>query len=77
MASNLTKMDTDAPSHKRGHFRAYDLHGTVIWEKEDFVIGVDNIPGGLSYGMSACLIEDTKGVELHRWNPRGVLPRVQ
>lgn len=53
---------------KKGHYRAYDTAGNVIWEQKEFVIGVDKIPPGLSDGMKAMTIRDGKTV-VAKWNP--------
>jgi hypothetical protein len=57
---------------KRGHYRAYDAHGEVIWQQDDFIVGSSRVPYGISIGMSACTITAGNKV-IHRWDPRGVL----
>lgn len=52
----------------RGHYMAYDRQGTVIWEDKDFIIGVSQLPPGLSIGMRACQVKNGKTV-LHQWDP--------
>lgn len=57
-----------------GTYFAYKPDGTELWKKEGFVIGVDQVPMGVSMGMAAGRIVDPKtGEKLQQWNPWGVL----
>lgn len=68
MAKTLVDQRTDV-QRKAGHYRAFDGQGTVIWEQDPFVVGVDKIPGGLSEAMHACTITGPDGKLTHRWDP--------
>jgi hypothetical protein len=57
-----------------GTYIAYNAAGDEIWRKEDFVIGKDEVPRGLSIGMKAMTIVNPKSGEiLKRWNPWHVI----
>lgn len=57
-----------------GRYVAFDKDGNEIWRKDDFVIGHDTIPEGLSIGMKAMRIVDPKtGAVLKKWDPWDVL----
>lgn len=60
--------------HAVGVYIAYDGDGNEIWRKDDFEIGKDKIPAGLSIGMKAMRIR-AKGSKkvLKKWDPWGVL----
>lgn len=51
-----------------GAFKAFGRDGSVLWEKDDFVQGVDLVPPGVSVGMVASTLTDAKG-EVRRWDP--------
>ena len=57
-----------------GTYIAYKPDGSELWKQEGFVIGVDQVPMGVSMGMGAGRIIDAKtGEKLKQWNPWGVL----
>jgi hypothetical protein len=57
-----------------GTYIAYKPDGSELWKKENFIIGEDKVPSGVSMGMAAGRIIDAKtGEQLKRWNPWGVL----
>jgi len=72
MSKSLVPQRTESNA-KVGHYKAYGPDGTVLWQKVDFTVGVDTIPGGLSEAMRACVIEDDKGELMHRWDPSHLL----
>jgi len=77
MAGKNIGIDRPEVERKRGHYRAYNASGDVIWEQKDFVVGIDKIPLGLPDGMAACTIMDGKTV-VHKWNPWSVVvPELQ
>lgn len=56
-----------------GHYIGYSKQGTVLWEKDEFTIGVDKVPASVSAGLGACVVVDSSGELIHKWNPWGVL----
>jgi len=76
MGKSDPKPSIQASSGITGTYIAYDRAGNEMWRGENFTIGVDKAPGGLSIGMGAMRVVDPKtGETLKQWNPWGVLDR--
>ena len=71
--SEVKSSGVEKSDKKQGHYVAYRADGEVLWEKEDFVIGKDKVPAGVSQGMSACAIYDKNEKIISKWNPWAVV----
>ena len=66
--------DANIAPHGKGTYIAYDANGEEIWLHEDFVIGEDKVPVGISIGMRAGMIVDAKsGEKIKKWDPDRLL----
>ena len=60
--------------HVVGVYIAYDIDGKEIWRKDDYEIGHDQVPTGISICMKAMKIVNPKSGEvLKQWNPWDVV----
>lgn len=73
-----TRHPEHAPSRgSLGTYVAYGKDGVEIWRREDFAMGMDQVPTGISITMGAGVIVDPKtGERLHAWDPWDVLASV-
>lgn len=74
MSKGSSKPPVESTAGKVGIYIAYDGSGNELCRVEDFVVGRDKAPGGVSFAMKAMKIVDSKSGEvIARWNPWGVL----
>lgn len=64
----------EIPDAPVGTLIAFDRRGEELWRMDDFKVGTDKVPYGVSLGMGASVLLDPATGEVKRtWNPWGVL----